>query len=74
MARTFVRLNDVTYELAAPLSEHQGRLLAERLAQVSGEERLEVILPEGVKVDLRVDLSKVWASGVGHLDTTVQIF
>jgi len=76
MSTTYVRLNDVTYELASDLNDEERRALAERLAARAGEEKLEVLLPDrpGVAVELFVDLSRVWASGVGHQESVMQVF
>jgi len=65
---TFVRLNDVTYELASQLDDQQAKQLAEHLKAKVGDQIITVRLPDKrtVTIDLHIDLSKVWASGVAN--------
>lgn len=62
MAKSFVHINGVDYELAGPFEEHQVIEIAQLLATESGMQQIEV-MREGRPTMLQVNRARLWASG-----------
>lgn len=63
MAQAYVHINGVTYEYDGVVDGAYARQLAERLGTTDGGYQVIPVRIEGKALELRVQLSAVWASG-----------
>ena len=67
MAKAFVHINGVDYELAGTFAEHQVVEIARLLATGSGMQKIEVTL-DGGRAALHVNRARLWSSGAGLIE------